>query len=128
MFAKTYPFPPLASATPRLLFDFSSRFNESLRLRYDQHRTSQSLFFWRPSFRPLVFSLWVPLVNLETIIYDEFEMYEDCIRISPSYQPDAMTATRRRHWKSHDSPLPWAAPCLVLLVINKQTRQFINFQ
>ena len=45
MFAKTYPFPPLASATPRLLFDFSSRFDESLRLRYDQHRTSQSLFF-----------------------------------------------------------------------------------
>jgi hypothetical protein len=38
---KNEPFPPLTSASPRLLFDFS-RFDEPQRLRKDPHETPQS--------------------------------------------------------------------------------------
>jgi hypothetical protein len=40
------PFPTLASASPRLLFDFSSRFDELLGLRKDPHEKPQSLFYF----------------------------------------------------------------------------------
>jgi hypothetical protein len=44
---KNEPFPPLTSASPRLLFDFS-RFDEPQRWRKDPHETPQSLFYSKP--------------------------------------------------------------------------------
>ncbi len=41
---KNEPFPPLNSASPRLLFDFS-RFNEPRGLRTDPHETPQSRIY-----------------------------------------------------------------------------------
>ena len=38
------PFPPLTSAFPCLLFDFTSRIAKSLGLKKDPHRTPQSQF------------------------------------------------------------------------------------
>ena len=85
-------FPPLTSASPRLLFDFPSRFNESLGLRKDPPRTPHGHLFF----------LWLLVMGVFFALPVQAQDVVEVVQLTTNPTADSLVT-----WEIRGAPATW---------------------